>query len=79
MPASEPRSEPAATFDVRTAIELARHGLFDRIAFAAVYAVLSLSVLPWMQSITWIAVIALWELGLGPVLDRAVQIGRAHV
>jgi PAS domain S-box-containing protein len=72
MPASEPRSEPAATFDVRTAIELARHGLFDRIAFAAVYAVLSLSVLPWMQSITWIAVIALWELGLGPVLDRAV-------
>jgi two-component system, sensor histidine kinase len=72
MPASEPRSGPAATFDVRTAIELARHGLFDRIAFAAVYAVLSLSVLPWVQSITWIAVIALWELGLGPLLDRAI-------
>ena len=48
------RAEPAAAataFDVRTAIELAQHGQFDRVAFAVVYAALSLFVLPWIQAV----------------------------
>jgi PAS domain S-box-containing protein len=62
----------AAAFDVRTAIEIAWHGLFDRIAFAVVYAGLSLFVLPWTQAAAWIATILVWELALTPMLDRAV-------
>ena len=62
----------ATTFDVGTAIELARHGLFDRVAFAVVYAALSLFVLPWIEPVAWIAVIVAWELVVTPVLDRAV-------
>jgi len=73
MSPSQPRSGPPATaFDVRTAIELAWHGLFDRVAFAAVYAGLSLFVLPWIEPAAWIAVILVWELAVTPVLDRAV-------
>ncbi len=70
-----PSGPPAAAtaFDVRTAIELGRHGLFDRVAFAVVYAALSLFVLPWIQAVAWIAVIAVWELAIGPLLDRAVM------
>jgi two-component system, sensor histidine kinase len=75
MPPPQSTSAPpaaAAAFDVRTAVELARHGLFDRVAFAAVYAVLSLFVLPWMESAAWIGLIVVWELAIGPLLDRAV-------
>jgi two-component system, sensor histidine kinase len=68
-----PSGPPAAvTFDVRTAIEIAWHGLFDRVAFALVYAVLSLFVLPWTEAAAWIGAILVWELALTPMLDRAV-------
>ena len=75
MPPSQPRSGPPAVetaFAVRTAIEMARHGLFDRIAFAAIYAGLSLFFLPWIEPVAWIAVIVVWELAISPLLDRAV-------
>jgi PAS domain S-box-containing protein len=75
MASSQSQSGPpavATAFDVRTAIELAWHGLFDRVAFAAVYAGLSLFVLPWIEPAAWIAVILVWELAVTPGLDRAV-------
>ncbi len=75
MPSSQPQSGPApavTAFDVRTAIEIAWHGLFDRVAFAVVYALLSLFVLPWTEAAAWIAAILVWELALTPWLDRAV-------
>jgi PAS domain S-box-containing protein len=75
MAPPQSRAEPpaaATAFDVRTAIELAQHGLFDRVAFAVVYAALSLFVLPWIQVVAWIAAIVVWELAIGPLLDRAM-------
>jgi two-component system, sensor histidine kinase len=75
MPSPQPQSGPApavTAFDVRTAIEIAWHGLFDRVAFAVVYALLSLFVLPWTEAAAWIAAILVWELALTPLLDRAV-------
>jgi PAS domain S-box-containing protein len=62
----------ASGLDVHTAIEISERGLFDRIAFAAVFAVLSIAVLPWRTPAVWIASIAIWEWGVGPALDRLV-------
>jgi PAS domain S-box-containing protein len=75
MSSPQSPSGPASAvtaFDVRTAIEIAWHGLFDRVAFAVVYALLSLFVLPWTEAAAWIGAILVWELALTPVLDRAV-------
>ncbi|EJL27380.1 PAS domain S-box [Caulobacter sp. AP07] len=62
----------AAPFDVRTSIELARRGAFDRIAFAVLYAGLSLLIAPWPAVLAWISTILAWELVLAPRLDRFV-------
>ena len=56
-------------FDVRTAVQLSRHSLFDRVAFAAVYALISLFVLPWQAALGWIATIVLWEWAVSPMLE----------
>ncbi len=75
MAAAQPSGDPAGIasgLDVHTAIEISERGLFDRIAFAAIFAVISIAVLPWLVPIVWIASIAIWEWGIGPPLDRMV-------
>ena len=59
-------------FDIKTTVELGQHGLFDRVMFAGVFAVISLLALPWTEVAVWIAMIAIWEAAIGPLLDRAV-------
>ena len=75
MAVAETPSDPArngAGLDVRTAIEISKTGLFDRMAFAAVFAVVSIAVLPWLVPVAWITAIAVWEWGIGPRLDAMV-------
>jgi two-component system, sensor histidine kinase len=75
MAAAQPSGDPAGIasgLDVHTAIEISERGLFDRMAFAAVFAVISVAVLPWLFPVAWIVSIALWEWGIGPRLDRMV-------
>lgn len=62
----------ARVFDVRTMIELSRRSLFDRVAFAGVYALVSLFVLPWQAALGWIGTIAIWEWAVSPMLERLV-------
>ena len=72
-PAGPARDAPTAgAFDVRTVIQLSRHSLFDRVAFAAVYALISLFVLPWQAGVGWIGTIAVWEWVVSPLLERFV-------
>jgi PAS domain S-box-containing protein len=59
----------AEVFDVRTTMALSLRSRFDRVAFAATYAVISLLVLPWMAAIGWIAAIVVWEWIIAPPLD----------
>ncbi|WP_332769162.1 hybrid sensor histidine kinase/response regulator [Phenylobacterium sp.] len=66
---ADDRSAAAVAFDVRTAITLGRRGRFDRIGFAAAYALISLHVLPWMVSAAWIAAIGAWELVAQPLIE----------
>jgi PAS domain S-box-containing protein len=64
---------PAAqALDVHAAIDLSRRGLFDRVAFASVYAAISLFILPWTVAAGWVAAILVWELIVTPPLDRIV-------
>ncbi|HXQ09714.1 MAG TPA: ATP-binding protein [Caulobacteraceae bacterium] len=75
MAAAQPSADPngiASGLDVRTAIEISERGLFDRIAFAAIFAVISVAVLPWLTPVVWIASIAIWEWGIGPRLDSMI-------
>ncbi|HLI66376.1 MAG TPA: PAS domain-containing protein, partial [Caulobacteraceae bacterium] len=62
----------ASTLDVRTAIEISQRGLFDRIAFAAIFAVIAVAVLPWLLPVCWIVAVAGWEWAVGPRLDAMV-------
>jgi PAS domain S-box-containing protein len=73
MPLSEPRSvsRPPDIFDIKTMVELSERGVLDRVAFAAIYAVCALFVLPWPVVAGWIATVIVWEVALGPALDRA--------
>src|SRR5580704_8964428 len=59
-------------FDIKTTVEIGQHGLFDRVMFAGIFAVISLLALPWTEVAVWIAMIAAWEAAIGPLLDRAV-------
>ncbi len=59
----------AQVLDVRTTMELSLRSRFDRVAFAVVYAVLALLVLPWQAAVGWIAVIVAWEWLIAPPLD----------
>src|SRR5579871_4344906 len=75
MPQSKPSDSAApdlGAFDTRTMVELGQHGLFDRVMFAGVFAVISLLVLPWTAVAGWFVMIGIWEWGINPVLDRAV-------
>ncbi len=65
------QAAPAKGFDLHTMIELSRHSLLDRVGFSAIYAVLSLFVLPWTAAAGWIAAIVIWEWGVAPRLERA--------
>ena len=75
MALAQSPSDPTANargLDVQTAIEISQRGLFDRIAFAAIFGVISIAVLPWLVPMAWIAAIAVWEWAIGPWLDRMV-------
>ncbi|HLK25652.1 MAG TPA: PAS domain-containing protein, partial [Caulobacteraceae bacterium] len=75
MAVAEPRGvsgAAASELDVKTAIEISDRGLFDRMAFAAVFAVIGIAVLPAFACIAWIAAIAVWEWGIAPRLERLV-------
>src|SRR5580700_3773250 len=75
MAVAQSPSDPAGNapgLDIRTAVEIGQRGLFDRVAFAAIYAVVALAVLPWQAPLAWMLAIAAWEWGIGPRLDRMV-------
>ena len=59
-------------FDLHTTLELARRGMYDRLAFAGVYAAISFLILPWKVDAAWISTIVVWEFLSGQLLDRAV-------
>ena len=61
----------ANTLDIKTTVELSQRSTFDRVAFAGIYAVFSLAVLPWTAVVGWIGAIAVWEALVGPAFDRA--------
>ena len=70
--APDDRPDAAKVFDLGMALELSRRGEFDRIAFAAAYALISLYVLPWAASLGWISTIVVWELIVSPLVDGLV-------
>src|SRR5580692_4222175 len=49
-------------FDVRRAVELDEQGLIGRLAFAGIYALLALAVMPWPIPAMWIGSLIVWEL-----------------
>src|ERR1022692_1041034 len=69
---SEPPAPDIGAFDIKTTVELSQHGLFDRVMFAGIFAVISLLALPWIEVAAWISMIAAWEAVIGPLLDRTV-------
>jgi len=69
---SDPSAPDIGAFDTRTMVELGQHGLFDRVMFAGIFAVISLLVLPWMAVAGWFVMIGVWEWMLNPLLDRVV-------
>ena len=52
-------------FDLSTVIEISRHGKFDRVGFSAIYAALSLLIMPWADGVAWISAIVIWEYVIG--------------
>jgi len=75
MPSSHSDDGPPAVpnaFDIRTTVELSRRGLLDRLGFAGAYATISLLVLPRLEVVGWMSMILVWELVLGPLLERTV-------
>ncbi len=57
---------------IETSRDLGRHSQLTRIAFAAVFAVAALAVLPWREPMAWLAAIGVWELISSRIVDRAV-------
>jgi two-component system, sensor histidine kinase len=66
------RDAAASEFDIQTVIALSQRGLFDRVAFSFVYAVISLAVLPWGAPVGWMAAIVIYEWVIAPPLDRLI-------
>jgi len=58
-------------FDIHTVIAFSKHSLLARVGYSAIYAVISLFVLPWAVAVGWIAAIAIWEWAIAPQLMRA--------
>ena len=58
------------SFDVGISIQLARRGALDRVAFAVLYAGLSLLITPWAEVLAWIVSILAWEFAIAPRLDQ---------
>ena len=54
--------QAGAAFDVRMTRDVAQSNRYSRIGFAVIYAALSLFILPWQASLTWIAAIIAWEM-----------------
>jgi PAS domain S-box-containing protein len=72
-------SDPATgVVDVETSRELGRVSRLTRLGFAAAYAVVSLSVLPWQTLIAWMSVVVVWEAISGRIIDKAVATLPAH-
>jgi PAS domain S-box-containing protein len=72
LPSAGAAQAEAPVFDVKTAIEISARGLIDRLAFAGIYAAISLFALPWLAVVGWLAAILVWELALGAAIDRAI-------
>jgi PAS domain S-box-containing protein len=58
--------------DAHATRQLGRRGKFDRVAFAGLYAAISLLVLPWTWVLAWISTVVVWELVSGAPVDRYV-------
>jgi PAS domain S-box-containing protein len=72
-------SDPATgVVDVETSRELGRGSQLTRVAFAAVYAVVSLSVLPWQAMAAWMAAVVAWEFASSRIIDQAVATLSPH-
>lgn len=72
-PAAPPTSSPPpAGIDVKTFREFGHKGLGGRLAFATIYAILSLAVLPWPLTAAWIVTVFIWEAASTPLLDLFV-------
>ena len=59
-------------FDARAAREIGDASKLGRLAFATIYALLSLSILPVAVAGAWLSAVFAWELISTPILDRAV-------
>ncbi|HEX7759273.1 MAG TPA: ATP-binding protein [Caulobacteraceae bacterium] len=73
MPAILGAAGAGGDFNVHAARELGRHSQAGRLVFAAIYAAISLLVLPWPVALAWVSVIFVWETGSTPLLDWAVD------
>jgi PAS domain S-box-containing protein len=62
-----------ATFDVHTSRALGHASRPGRIIFAAIYAFISIAILPLWASAGWLAIVVLWEAASTWVLDQAVE------
>jgi PAS domain S-box-containing protein len=56
--------------DMRTSLDLGRDSQPGRLIFALIYAVISLSILPWQVAGAWIAAVFAWEIVSTRVVDR---------
>jgi len=64
------------TVDARTSRELGRDSQAGRLTFAAIYATISLSILPFTTVAAWVVVVFVWEMVSGRLSDRiAARVG----
>jgi two-component system, sensor histidine kinase len=56
--------------DVQTSRELDRDSQSGRLIFAVIYAVISLSILPWQVAGSWLLTVFVWEKGSTWIVDR---------
>ncbi|HWT53008.1 MAG TPA: ATP-binding protein, partial [Caulobacter sp.] len=70
--AGENQADTPHAFDLRAARELVRHSGPERIGFAALYALITLFVLPWPPVAAWILAVVAWEAFNTRLLDWIV-------
>ncbi|MDB5432688.1 MAG: domain S-box protein [Caulobacter sp.] len=77
-PPSSKADDPAMTaaaslgFDAHAAREIGNASKPGRLAFATIYALFSLGILPVAVAGAWLGAVFAWELASSPILDRAV-------
>ena len=59
--------------DIGASRDLGRLSQLVRIGFAAVYAAVSLTVLPWPVAAIWLGAVIVWEAISSPTIDWAVR------